>query len=127
MKMSKGIPPGIGTKKPHFLRHIVGTKAPRYDLITSLRMRNGWSVAELGRKAGIHRSNVSKIECFQKEPSTSEMIRIGRAFNLDSRELWPDREKDWWGKVRKKLTRQMKKAQSEKDEPIDEDLADQYY
>jgi transcriptional regulator with XRE-family HTH domain len=53
------------------------------ELIRSVRRTSGLSQAELGRRAGMHRSVLSAYEHGRRQPSVAALARIVRAAGLE--------------------------------------------
>ena len=51
--------------------------------MTNLRMTNGWSKAELARRARVHPSQVGLIESGRFVPYTSQLTKIAKALGVD--------------------------------------------
>ncbi|MHC9537743.1 helix-turn-helix domain-containing protein [Dellaglioa sp. BT-FLS60] len=54
------------------------------ERIINLREKNNWSQVELGRKIGIEKSTMNKIENGTRNISTEELSKIATCFNVST-------------------------------------------
>lgn len=58
------------------------------DLVRDARKRKGWTLDETGKRAGIGRSTLSKIENSQTKPSFEIVRRLTKALELETPQLF---------------------------------------
>ena len=58
------------------------------DLVREARKRKGWTLDETGKRAGIGRSTLSKIENSQTKPSFEIVRRLTKALDLETPQLF---------------------------------------
>lgn len=58
------------------------------DLVREARKRKGWTLDETGKRAGIGRSTLSKIENSQTKPSFEIVRRLTKALELETPQLF---------------------------------------
>lgn len=54
--------------------------------LTVLRTQQGWTKAELGRRAKMHPTSIGKIESGRQVPYQVELVKLARALGLPSAE-----------------------------------------
>ena len=54
-----------------------------------MRKDRGWTQAELGERAGLHRSAVTLLESGRREPSLSIIVKIAAALGVPVGSLFP--------------------------------------
>ena len=57
------------------------------DRIKELRIKRGWSQAELCRRTGIHRSTLSRYGTDKKKPGSINLQRLASALGVPVREI----------------------------------------
>jgi transcriptional regulator with XRE-family HTH domain len=46
------------------------------------RLKRGWSQEELGRRCGLHRTEISLLERSERDPRLATIVRLARALEL---------------------------------------------
>lgn len=59
------------------------------DQLHRLRLLRGWSVAELARRAGVHRSTIRKLEAGRSHPLAHIVARLAAALGVTPEQLTP--------------------------------------
>ena len=57
------------------------------DTVTTLRLRKGWSKAELARRAGLNASTVGVIESGRLIPYAGQVAKLAAALGVPPQEL----------------------------------------
>jgi transcriptional regulator with XRE-family HTH domain len=57
------------------------------SLIRRLRMSEGWTIAELGRRSGFNKNHLSLIEMGKNMPSLNMLFALAEIFHIDAAEM----------------------------------------
>ena len=57
------------------------------QIISDLRKKNGWTLAEMSKRTGVSISSLSKIENGQSQPAYSVLTRLASGLDVDFAEL----------------------------------------
>ena len=67
---------------------------PTRNPLTAARMERGWSQGELGRRAGLSRETVCRLEREVERPSWITVVRLARALAQRPLDIFPSNERD---------------------------------